>query len=76
MPFSLALDQKLRTSVLSWLSPLPMSQIHQTSSDRAEKGSGQWSLADPALREWKDKAGTRLWCWGIRKLLVSWCILR
>ena len=67
----LALDHKLRTSVLSWLSPLPMSQIHQTFSDRAEKGSGKWFLTDPAFKLWKEEGGTRLWCWGIRKFLVS-----
>ncbi|KAL8991865.1 MAG: hypothetical protein Q9169_007581 [Polycauliona sp. 2 TL-2023] len=49
-----ALDQRLRTSLLSWLSPLPMSQTHQTYSDRAEKGSGEWFLTDPAFKAWKD----------------------
>lgn len=67
MLYSLALDQKLKTSVLSWLSPLLMSQTHQTFSDRAEKGSGNWFLTDPAFKQWKENAGTRLWCWGIRE---------
>ncbi|KAI4169534.1 MAG: hypothetical protein LQ343_005614 [Gyalolechia ehrenbergii] len=66
-----ALDQKLRTSVLSWLSPLPMSQTHQTFSDRAEKGSGKWFIKDSAFQQWKEQEGSRLWCWGIRELPVS-----
>ncbi|KAL8690273.1 MAG: hypothetical protein Q9218_004239 [Villophora microphyllina] len=64
-----ALDQRLRTSLLNWLSPLPMAQTHQTVSDRAEKGSGKWFLSDPAFQDWADNDETRLWCWGIRKLL-------
>ncbi|KAL8796216.1 MAG: hypothetical protein Q9182_007404 [Xanthomendoza sp. 2 TL-2023] len=58
------LDQRLRTSLLSWLSPLAMSQAHQVVSDRAEKGSGKWFLTNPAFREWEDGRGTRLWCYG------------
>ncbi|KAL8967442.1 MAG: hypothetical protein Q9197_005429 [Variospora fuerteventurae] len=60
-----ALDQKMRSSVLSWLSPLPMSQTHQTFSDRAEKGSGEWFLTDPTFMQWKGQERSRLWCWGI-----------
>ncbi|KAI9721649.1 MAG: hypothetical protein M1828_005016 [Chrysothrix sp. TS-e1954] len=58
-------NQQLRTSILSWLSPLPMTQIHQTFSDQAEKGSGKWFLADPTFQDWKNGNKKRLWCCGI-----------
>ena len=55
---------------MSWLSPLQMSQTHQTFSDRAEKGSGKWFLTDSAFANWKIGSGKRLWCWGIRRCSV------
>lgn len=62
-----ALDQKSKSSILNWLSPLSMSQVHQTTSDRAEKGSGKWFIEDPAFLKWWKEDQERLWCWGIRE---------
>lgn len=60
-----ALDQQLKASILSWLSPLQMTQIHQTISDRAEKGCGEWFLTSDAFVSWQAVMDKPLWCWGI-----------
>jgi Cdc6-like AAA superfamily ATPase len=60
-----ALDQQVRASIVSWLTPVRVSQIHQTISDRAEKGSGQWLLDSFEFLKWKECPDAQLWCWGI-----------
>jgi hypothetical protein len=64
---SLALDQKLKTSILNWLSPLQMSDVHQNTSNRVEKGSGRWFLSSEKFLNWRTKHDRLLWCWGIRE---------
>ncbi|KAL8730751.1 MAG: hypothetical protein Q9166_003821 [cf. Caloplaca sp. 2 TL-2023] len=39
-----ATEQKLKSSIMNWLSPLQMAQFHQTISDRPEKNSGKWFI--------------------------------
>ena len=41
-----------KVSVLIWLSPLQMTQVHQTVSDRAEKGFGEWFLNSAVFLSW------------------------
>ncbi|WEW56343.1 hypothetical protein PRK78_001786 [Emydomyces testavorans] len=60
-----AIDQQTKTSIVNWLTPLQMSQIHQTISDQAEKGSGQWFLELNAFLKWQEGKNNLLWCWGI-----------
>jgi hypothetical protein len=60
-----ALDQSLKMSILNWLSPLQMNQIHQAISDRAEKGCGKWFLTSDAFTSWQAATEKPLWCWGI-----------
>ncbi|MCJ1401500.1 hypothetical protein MMC11_004714 [Xylographa trunciseda] len=60
-----ALDQKLKMSLLSWLSPLQMTQVHQTISDRAQKGSGNWFVTSEKFLDWRNGGEKSLWCWGI-----------
>lgn len=60
-----ALDQMLKVSVLNWLSPLQMAQIHQTISDRVEKGCGEWFLSSDVFSSWMAVTDKPLWCWGI-----------
>ena len=60
-----AQDQKMKSALFSWLSSLPMTQIHQTVSERAEKGSGQWVLDSQPFKQWHNGEITRLWGWGI-----------
>ena len=60
-----ALDQMQKVSVLNWLSPLQMNQIHQTVSDRAEKGCGEWFLTSAGFLSWMASKDKPLWCWGI-----------
>jgi hypothetical protein len=64
---SLALDQKLKVSILNWLSPLQMSDVHQNTSNKVEKGSGKWFVASEKFLDWRTKDHSRLWCWGIRE---------
>lgn len=64
-----ATEQKLKTSISNWLSPLPTAQVHQTVSDHSEKGSGRWFLTSPAFESWLNKDGKQLWCWGIHEEL-------
>ena len=61
-----ARDHKLKSSILSWISPLEMAQIHQFTSDRAEKGSGRWLLTSEVFKTWQEGDHKLLWCWGIR----------
>ena len=60
-----AQDQKFKSALLGWLSSLPMTQVHQTVSDKAEKGSGQWVLDLDTFVRWHRGEITRLWGWGI-----------
>lgn len=60
-----AIDQMQKVSVLNWLSPLQMNQIHQTVSDRVEKGCGQWFLTSSVFLSWMAAINKPLWCWGI-----------
>lgn len=60
-----ALDQKQKVSVLNWLSPLQMNQIHQTVSNSAEKGCGEWFLTSGVFLSWMAAKDQPLWCWGI-----------
>ncbi len=60
-----SLDIKLKADILAWLCPLPMNQVHQTISDRAEKGSGEWFLSSEAFKSWCLDTDNCLWCWGI-----------
>lgn len=60
-----ALDQMQKVSVLNWLSPLQMTQIHQTVSDRPEKGCGEWFLTSGVFLSWMAAIHKPLWCWGI-----------
>ena len=60
-----AQDQKFRLALLGWLSSIPMTQVHQTISDRAEKGSGQWVLDSEIFGKWHRGEITQLWGWGI-----------
>jgi hypothetical protein len=70
----LALDQKLKMSILNWLSPLQMSDVHQHTSQRAEKGSGKWFVASKKFLDWRTKDHKLLWCWGIREYaLLTTC---
>lgn len=70
-----AFDQEMKSSLLQWLSPLQMVQIHQTISDRAERGSGQWFLTLECFLKWYGGEYKQLWCWGIpgagKTVLVS-----
>lgn len=53
-------------SVLNWLSPAQMNQIHQTVSDCVEKECGEWFLTSGGFLSWMAaKDNKRLWCWGI-----------
>lgn len=65
------MDQKLKMSLLTWLSPLQMTQVHQTISDRAEKGSGSWFLTSETFLSWQEDGSAPLWCYGIRKSLQT-----
>jgi len=67
---AIATEQKLKTSILNWLSPLPTAQVHQTISDRSERGSGAWFLTSEAFRNWLNDEEKQLWCWGIREHLA------
>lgn len=60
-------EQKLKSSIMSWLSPLPVAQVHQTISDHPEKGSGRWFLTSDAFQNWENDEQKQLWCWGIRR---------
>ncbi|KAI9714422.1 MAG: hypothetical protein M1820_000383 [Bogoriella megaspora] len=58
-------EQRRRRQILDWLCPIQMSQIHQSISDRAGKGSGQWFLSSDSFGDWKTGLNNPLWCWGI-----------
>ena len=60
-----ATDQKVRTDTLNWISPAQVAQVHQSVSDRAQKGSGTWFLESDAFVSWRDSESEGLWLWGI-----------
>ncbi|KAI9760770.1 MAG: hypothetical protein M1840_002216 [Geoglossum simile] len=59
------LDQEQRMLILTWLSPLQMTQVHQTFSNRAGEGSGKWLLMSDAFISWRKGTNKLLWCWGL-----------
>lgn len=42
-----------------------MEQVHQTISDRVEKGSGQWLLTSDEVKQWLDGSQPKFWCYGM-----------
>ncbi|MCJ1244382.1 hypothetical protein MMC30_001580 [Trapelia coarctata] len=50
-------------------------KVHQTISDRAEKGSGNWFVTSETFLNWRNGENKSLWCWGIpgagKTVLVS-----
>ena len=60
-----ASDQKLRTETLNWISPSQVAQVHQSISDRAQKGSGAWFLESDSFVNWRDSESEGLFCYGI-----------
>ncbi|KAF2812133.1 uncharacterized protein BDZ99DRAFT_383210, partial [Mytilinidion resinicola] len=62
-----SLDRKKMDEILNWLSPLDMNRTHQSISDRAQPGSGEWFLTSVPYLSWSSSDGEieSLWCWGI-----------
>ncbi|SLM37659.1 Ankyrin repeat-containing domain [Lasallia pustulata] len=44
-----AIDKRQRQAILSWVSPLQMTQVHQMISSRVEDGSGRWVSRIPEV---------------------------
>ncbi len=60
-------EEKQRSTILNWLTPLQTTVAHETISKRPEAGSGRWFLTSIRFREWQSGAFKSLWCPGIRK---------
>ena len=62
-----ALTEELRSTIVSWLSPLQMHNVHAAICKRPEAGSGRWFLTSQQFRRWQEGQTRLLWCPGIRK---------
>ncbi|KAI4123157.1 MAG: hypothetical protein LQ347_006261 [Umbilicaria vellea] len=60
-----ATDKKQRQAILSWLSPLQMTQTHLIISGGVEDGSGRWFLTSQKFLAWQSGEQKLLWCSGI-----------
>ncbi|KAJ6524804.1 hypothetical protein B0H19DRAFT_1042750, partial [Mycena capillaripes] len=54
-----------RDIILNWLSPINFFLQQADISQRREKGTGEWLLADPLFKQWESGSGRTLWCCGI-----------
>ncbi|PWO21513.1 SPS1, Serinethreonine protein kinase [Pyrenophora tritici-repentis] len=60
------LQASKRTRIVQWLSPEPYIQHHKQNMQGVLTGTGQWLLADPIFKRWKDdSASSILWLHGI-----------
>lgn len=65
-----ATENKVRTAILSWLSPLQMGRVHQSIAEQAQQGSGRWLLNSDPFLEWRSGEKKLLWCSGMRAFLA------
>jgi len=60
------MDQKQKQTILNWLSPLQMAQVHQNIACLAGEGSGKWFITSQKYMNWQSENAKLLWCPGIR----------
>lgn len=58
---------ELRSTIIDWLTPLHMNNIHNAISKRPGAGSGRWFLTAQSFRSWQEGHTKLLWCPGIRR---------
>jgi hypothetical protein len=61
-------DADYRHQVMCWVSGIPYEKVHETARAGRTPNTGQWLLAHPRFRDWRDcSASTILWLHGMRK---------
>jgi len=63
-----SLQHKERCDLLQWLSPVAHETDHENKRKGRVDGTGEWLLAHPFYRKWRDSASSTIfWLHGIRK---------
>lgn len=51
--------------ILTWLSPINVSQMYLDAKSRRSPGTGDWLLASDEFNRWKSSASQLLWLFGV-----------